>query len=1167
MSATHRSRRVIAAATLGLGSLMLSMVPAVVPNVAQAAEDKITYQLIRTDSLGDTVREGDRLTFKVTYRNNTGEALTAFPAKSNISDLDVNTGHNCRWVDLPGNSFKECPFPYHVVTAEDAQRGKFVPRVEWKVTRDRNGEQVVQDGMVTELPAIKVVGGVAPDPLGTPRDYAIGESARLANAGAAGFQCHRIPALTKTPINGWLIAAWDGRPFNCADAPQANSIIYRISKDGGKSWTPIKTALAGKTSPGNQKYGYSDPSFVVDRETNKIFLFSVKSFNQGIAGSHLGTDPNDRNVIHASVAESDDDGLTWKNVRTITKAITNDPSTWRFRFAASGEGIQLKYGEHKGRLIQQYTTAINDKGWHANSVYSDDHGVTWKSGEPTPQQGADENKVVELSDGRLMVNTRTRSANGPGGNHRMFATSDDQGQTWSNWQVAWDLVDPVNNASIIRAFPDAPKDSMRAKILLFSNAYGSTRQNGYVRVSYDNGMNWNEGRQFKDGAMQYSTLTPLGDGKYGLLYEGESSTINYMTIDQNWLHLKDPGAEAMDPAPALRAAVDKVAQLEEELAAKEATLASLQADKAALEKAKQDLEGQKAELEKAKGDLEATQAQLTKEKSALEAERDSLQKSHDALNQDKVELTETVETLEGEKQVLQEQKSALESKQEALQAKIVALESDGKDHTEQIKQLKSDLADVENTLADTRQQLADTASELATTKDALGETEAKLAKTSEELSGTKADLANKDAKLAETAGELAKTKGELDTTRDKLVKTAEDLEKTQTALTKKTEELHETNGDLSKSEAELAAKTEELKKTQTELEQTKSELEKSLDEHQNAAELAKTKAELARVNGELGKVNAELAKVKELEAKKVAREEFDRLKDELAKTNAELEKVRESEGKKVAKEKVDQLDQELAKTKAELEKVRESEAKKVAKEKVDQLNQELAKLKVELEKAKKKEGAKTAEDLMRQINQRVAKAPKAIADPFKDVKVNSPFANEIYWLAKSPEQVSTGYADGTFRPKLPVTREAMAAFLYRLAGSPKVTAKKQFKDVPANYQFAKEITWLSQTGITTGWADGTFRPRQPIERHAMAAFMNRACVKTNLCSPALKNLKVDPLLPKFKDMGEGKLFDREVQWMQQAGITTGWADGTFRPENSVTREAMAAFLYRLRFNR
>ena len=48
-----------------------------------------------------------------------------------------------------------------------------------------------------------------------------------------------------------------------------------------------------------------------------------------------------------------------------------------------------------------------------------------------------------------------------------------------------------------------------------------------------------------------------------------------------------------------------------------------------------------------------------------------------------------------------------------------------------------------------------------------------------------------------------------------------------------------------------------------------------------------------------------------------------------------------------------------------------------------------------------------------------------------------------------------------------------------------------FKDVPQTHMFYQEITWLGQTGISTGWPDGTFRPHEPVTREATAAFVFR----------------------------------------------------------------------------
>ena len=69
----------------------------------------------------------------------------------------------------------------------------------------------------------------------------------------------------------------------------------------------------------------------------------------------------------------------------------------------------------------------------------------------------------------------------------------------------------------------------------------------------------------------------------------------------------------------------------------------------------------------------------------------------------------------------------------------------------------------------------------------------------------------------------------------------------------------------------------------------------------------------------------------------------------------------------------------------------------------------------------------------------------------------------------------------------------MAAFFYRMAGSPQFTAPStlSFKDVPRDHPFYKEIEWMRARGITTGWSDGTFRPNDAVNRDAMAAFFYR----------------------------------------------------------------------------
>jgi FtsP/CotA-like multicopper oxidase with cupredoxin domain len=108
---------------------------------------------------------------------------------------------------------------------------------------------------------------------------------------------------------------------------------------------------------------------------------------------------------------------------------------------------------------------------------------------------------------------------------------------------------------------------------------------------------------------------------------------------------------------------------------------------------------------------------------------------------------------------------------------------------------------------------------------------------------------------------------------------------------------------------------------------------------------------------------------------------------------------------------------------------------------------------------------------------------------FWDNVPGGPFYEEVSWLAATG--ITTGFQDGSYRLFDNINRDAMAAFLYRLAGKPPVTSPSQFPDVQPGHQFFTEVSWLASTGITTGYPDGTFQPQQKVSRAAMAAFLYR----------------------------------------------------------------------------
>lgn len=195
--------------------------------------------------------------------------------------------------------------------------------------------------------------------------------------------------------------------------------------------------------------------------------------------------------------------------------------------------------------------------------------------------------------------------------------------------------------------------------------------------------------------------------------------------------------------------------------------------------------------------------------------------------------------------------------------------------------------------------------------------------------------------------------------------------------------------------------------------------------------------------------------------------------------------------------------------------------------------------------------------------------PQFPFDPaFSDVNRGTPFYYEITWasyfgIARGVLSINGLGAQWLFQPVQPVNRDAMAAFLYRLAGSPAFTpaATSPFIDVPTTNQFYKEISWLAEEGISKGWPIGggarEFRPLQPVARDAMAAFLFRFSRASTVGPPSES---------PFADVPIDSQFIEEIAWLAETGISTGWDTGNgtrvFRPLQPVNRDAMAAFMYR-----
>ena len=218
--------------------------------------------------------------------------------------------------------------------------------------------------------------------------------------------------------------------------------------------------------------------------------------------------------------DSSDNGKTWSEPTDITSQIAKPVWHNDFKFITSGRGIQTK----SGKLLH---TMVNlNSGLHVFG--SEDHGKTWYFID-TPIQPADESKIIELVDGALMINARV---NGKG--LRYVHTSTDEGLTWET-NPAPELIDPGCNASIIRY--TSIEDGYKKNRLLFSNAQSEKgRVNMTVKISYDEGKTWSEGKTIYAGPSAYSSLTILKNGDIGLFFEQDEYSKNpFVSFSLDWL--------------------------------------------------------------------------------------------------------------------------------------------------------------------------------------------------------------------------------------------------------------------------------------------------------------------------------------------------------------------------------------------------------------------------------------------------------------------------------------------------------------------------------------------------------------------------------------------------------------------------------------------------------
>jgi sialidase-1 len=336
------------------------------------------------------------------------------------------------------------------------------------------------------------------------------KQADVFTSGQDRYHTYRIPAIETAP-DGSLLAFAEARKYNAADPGMEENdidLVMKRSSDGGMTWSPMKII----EDPG-ERWSAANPATGVDKSNGRVWLLYLRSKpGRSSETARPGTDD-----MQTLARTSSDNGFTWSDAVDLTDVARDmaDPN-WRVSVVGPGGPIQ----DRSGRLIAPV--------WRRGppgvfAIFSADHGRTWQRGQVMPGgRGGNENQLVELSDGRILMNFRQDS-----GPQRWTAVSNDGGKTWS---------EPRESVKVTPVACAVERYTLRSPVgdrdcILWTGPKGPGRLKLVIRVSRDNGQTFPVERPISEEYAAYSDLTVLKDKSVGILWErGVRQGYQYITF-------------------------------------------------------------------------------------------------------------------------------------------------------------------------------------------------------------------------------------------------------------------------------------------------------------------------------------------------------------------------------------------------------------------------------------------------------------------------------------------------------------------------------------------------------------------------------------------------------------------------------------------------------------
>ena len=175
---------------------------------------------------------------------------------------------------------------------------------------------------------------------------------------------------------------------------------------------------------------------------------------------------------------------------------------------------------------------------------------------------------------------------------------------------------------------------------------------------------------------------------------------------------------------------------------------------------------------------------------------------------------------------------------------------------------------------------------------------------------------------------------------------------------------------------------------------------------------------------------------------------------------------------------------------------------------------------------------------------------------FTDAKPDAWYHDGVHWaLVKG---IMNGTSDTTFEPNGSATRAMVVTMLWRLAGEPASNDPAPFTDVKAGSWYADAVNWAAETGAVKGTSETTFSPDTPVTREQLAAILYRYAQAQGKGFTGAWMFPLD--FSDAGSVSEWA--DEAMHWMTMHGVINGMGDGTLAPRDNATRAQIATMFMR-----